>query len=514
MYRKLTTAEIMRLELQNCSAKNWSSVEVVSGFETRFIQDVHFSGYIRLGKFNEMFFLAGGIPKTAGIYHATLHNCIVGDNVLIENIHNYIANYTIENQAIIQNVDSILVDDNSSFGNGTKVSVLDETGSKTVKINNCLSSHLAYLLVMYRRKTSLINQLNYLIDNYINKQRSNQGYIGAHTTIRNTGLIRNVKIGDYAVIKGASRLENGTLNSNPSARIRIGYNVIAQDFIVSSGTTIEDNVQLTRCFVGQACHLGKAFTAVDSLFFANCHFENGEACAIFAGPYTVSHHKSTLLIGGMFSFFNAGSGTNQSNHAYKLGPMHQGVLERGCKTSSDAYLLFPAQIGAFSLIMGRHYRHSNTSDLPFSYLIERNGDSFLMPAMNLISVGTLRDSLKFPQRDGRQDPNHLDFIRFDLLNPYIAQKLTKGIAILKSLREKAGKDVSVYTWQGCKISASALSKGISLYEKALSKYFSDTLQHFSENQSDTNEGTGEWLDFRINFAGIACRTTFQSYRKQ
>ena len=58
----------------------------------------------------------------------------------------------------------------------------------------------------------------------------------------------------------------------------------------------------------------------------------------FAGPYKVTHHKSTLLIAGMFSFMNAGSGSNQSNHMYKLGPIHQGTLERGAKTTSDSYI--------------------------------------------------------------------------------------------------------------------------------------------------------------------------------
>lgn len=90
----------------------------------------------------------------------------------------------------------------------------------------------------------------------------------------------------------------------------------------------------------------------------------------FAGPFTVTHHKSTLLIAGMFSFMNAGSGSNQSNHMYKLGPIHQGALERGAKTTSDSYILWPARIGAFSLVMGRHVNHPDTSDLPFSYLIE------------------------------------------------------------------------------------------------------------------------------------------------
>ena len=69
------------------------------------------------------------------------------------------------------------------------------------------------------------------------------------------------------------------------------------------------------------------------------------ACSIFAGPYTVTHHKSTLLIAGLYSFMNAGSSSNQSNHMYKLGPVHQGILERGTKTTSNSYIVFPARIG-------------------------------------------------------------------------------------------------------------------------------------------------------------------------
>ena len=42
---------------------------------------------------------------------------------------------------------------------------------------------------------------------------------------------------------------------------------------------------------------------------------------------------ATLLIGTMLSFYNAGSATNYSNHAYKMGPIHYGTLARGCKTA-------------------------------------------------------------------------------------------------------------------------------------------------------------------------------------
>lgn len=153
---------------------------------------------------------------------------------------------------------------------------------------------------------------------------------------------------------------------------------------------------LRRCFVGEGVVIENGFSAENSLFFANSHLNHGEACAVFAGPYTVSHHRSTLLIAGYFSFFNAGSGANQSNHMYKSGPVHQGVHLRGCKFGSDAYVLLPASTGAFTIVTGRHYNHHDTERMPFSYLVEEAGDSVLLPAVNIRSCGTARDIDKAP----------------------------------------------------------------------------------------------------------------------
>ena len=72
----------------------------------------------------------------------------------------------------------------------------------------------------------------------------------------------------------------------------------------------------------------------------------------------------------MFSFFNAGSGSNQSNHLFKSGAVHQSVHLRGCKFASGAYIMSPALEGAFTMIMGHHSYHHDTSAFPYSYLIE------------------------------------------------------------------------------------------------------------------------------------------------
>lgn len=161
-----------------------------------------------------------------------------------------------------------------------------------------------------------------MIDTYAHAQESNIGSIGKNVKIENCGSIKNVRIGDYAVVEGASLLENGSVNSNIEAPVIIGSGVKCRDFILSSGVSVTDSTLVSKCFIGQGCILGKHYSALDSLFFSNCQGMHGEATAIFAGPYTVTHHKSTLLIAGMFSFLNAGSGSNQSNHMYKLGPIH------------------------------------------------------------------------------------------------------------------------------------------------------------------------------------------------
>ena len=263
--------------------------------------------------------------------------------------------------------------------------------------------------------------------------------------------------------------------------------------------------------------------ASDSLFFSNCQGENGEACAIFAGPFTVTHHKSTLLIAGMFSFMNAGSGSNQSNHMYKLGPIHQGILERGAKTTSDSYILWPARVGAFSLVMGRHTGHMDTTNMPFSYLIEKNNTTYLVPGVNLRSVGTIRDALKWPKRDGRTDAHQLDKINFNLLSPFMIQKMMRGTDILEQLQQTSGMLSEEYAFHSARIRNSSLKKGLRFYSMAMHKFMGNSVikrletlkpliktgltdaevlaarrEHDAEIRNllrpTTKIGTGEWVD--------------------
>ena len=506
-YRPLAEAEIAALKDHANSADDWAQVWVKEDFVPKYILNTHFSGWVRLGLFEKTFDLPGGISKHSGLYYTYLHNVEVGDNCCIEHVNNYIANYTIGEETFISNVDTILVQGETTFGNGVEVSVLNETGGREVLSYDQLSAHEAYFMAMYRHRPELIQRLRQLIMSYIDGLRSSHGTIGAHAHITDVGNITNVKIGDYAEIVGTRRLYNGSVNSVREAPVTLGYSVICTDFIISSGSRVESGTALSRCFVGQACTLAHGYSASDSLFFSNCHGENGEACAIFAGPFTVTHHKSTLLIASQFSFMNAGSGSNQSNHMYKLGPIHQGIMERGAKTSSDSYILWPARIGAFSLVMGRHTTHPDLANLPFSYLIESCDKTFLIPGVNLKSVGTIRDAQKWPRRDARTDPHRLDQINYNLLSPYTIQKMINGRQILEELQRVAGMTSEIYSYQSAKIKASSLRKGIHYYDLAIHKFLGNSLIKRLEGlactsieavrsalRPTTTIGLGDWVD--------------------
>ncbi|MDB4581942.1 DUF4954 family protein [Draconibacterium sp.] len=474
MYRQLSFAEIEKLKQQGCIAESWKNVKVGISFSTESISNVRFAGNVKIGTLNGKVKIDEGIWKTSSIRNCYIENCTIGENVFLSNINNLI-NYKVENQVVVENVGSLIVSGNTTFGNGYEIDVLNEGGGRELPIFDKLSAQIAYLLVIYRHNKSLIERLKKLVTNYVEDKKSDAGLIGENAVIQHTKTIKNVNIGPYSKIIGASKLEEGTIVSNQQAAVFIGTEVAAENFIVLSGSKIDGGVILNSTFVGQGVKLGKQYSAENSAFFANCEGFHGEACSIFAGPYTVTHHKSTLLIAGMFSFYNAGSGSNQSNHMYKLGPIHQGIVERGSKTGSLSYMLWPCRVGAFSVVMDKHGGNFDTSELPFSYVSVQDSKSVVTPAMNLFTVGTARDSKKWPNRDRRTDTEKLDLISFDLLNPFTVQKIIDGSELLAKLHESTPKTREFAAHKGAHINRLMLRTSKRYYDLALNVYLTTTV---------------------------------------
>lgn len=498
-YRSLTSEEIEVLKSNDCWAEDWTSINVSEDFKPNYMHRVMLYGEVNIGAFNKNVEVSQGFVKHSGINNATLRNVTIGDDCLVENVGNFINNYTIGDDCYISNISTMETTEGATFGEGNLVSVLNEVGEGNVILFSDLNSQLAAFMVKHFSDKELKENIRQLIKIDIENKAPERGQIGSNVKIVNTKEITNSVINDLCEVNGASRLSDCTLLGSVHGNVYIGTGVIIENSIIAEGSSVINSVKIQDCFVGEACQLSNGFTASASVFFANSYMSNGEACAAFCGPFTASHHKSSLLIGGMFSFYNAGSATNFSNHAYKMGPMHWGILERGSKTASGAYLLMPATLGSFSVCFGKLMHHPNTRNLPFAYLIADGDKMFLIPGRNITTVGLYRDIKKWPKRDLRAQENRKSIVNFDWLSPFSVGEILKGKKILESLREVTGDNVSQYLYHEYIIPASSLHKGIKYYDIALRIYMGAVLKRVLKRDPaitppSTQTGVGDWDD--------------------
>lgn len=497
-YRQLTQEEIDVLERNNCWAENWESVKVADDFSPYGFHRVMFYGDIRLGVFDLQVEVTKGFTKHAGINDATLRNVTIGDNCLIEKIGNFINNYTIGDNCYVSNVSTMETTEGATYGEDHMISVLNEMGDGNLVLFHDLNSQLAAFMVKHFNDKVLKEKITRLIREEVRFSLPDRGTIGNNVKIINTKEITNTVVKDDCEINGASRLSDCTILSSKDASVYIGTGVICENSIISNGCSITNSVKMQDCFVGEACQVANGFTAQASVFFANSYMANGEACAAFCGPFSASHHKSSLLIGGEFSFYNAGSNTNFSNHAYKMGPLHYGTLERGTKTASGAYVLMPAKIGAFSVCFGKLMNHPDMRCLPFAYLLAYGDTMYIVPGRNITTVGLYRDIKKWPKRDKRAASCRKSIINFDWLSPFTVGEIVQGKKILEALRQAGGDNVSSYNYHEYIINATSLRKGIKYYDIALRIYMGAVLKRAIKGgflgKPTSDIGLGHWTD--------------------
>ncbi|MCZ9850787.1 DUF4954 family protein [Brachyspira hyodysenteriae] len=486
-FRNLTSEEINFLKSQGCSSQSWEKI-LIKNVDLSRIKDVQFHGKIKINSLNGMVKYHKKVKLLASINRATLINVYINGNVYINNVGRFIENYKIENGVIIENAGSIYMEGKSSFGNGVETSPIMEGNGRSVKIFYRLNSHIAYLVSMYRHEKIMREKINSMIDEYTKQKTRRFGKIKKYAKIINARLIKNSLIDPYATIENTDEINNTTVISTKECPSYIGTSVILTDSIVLKGAHIVDGTVIKKAFIGEGVKLGRQFSCEDSLLFANCEGEHGEMFSIFAGPYTVTHHKATLLIASHFSFFNAGSGTNQSNHMYKLGPYHHGFMERGCKTGSNSYILWPSHIGAFSTVIGAHYDNVDTSDFPFSYITEHGyHQTRLIPALNLFGVGLSRDENKWRERDRRKGDKK-DLIIFNVFSPYTVSKMINSEKILEEIKnERNNNNGDFFTYKNMIIKISSLDKYSKRYSIAIDLYLHNKILSYIENSKNIDE---------------------------
>lgn len=498
-YGSLTDKQVEILIQQGSSAENWSNVQVADDFDTSSVRNVAFSGIVKLGAFSGLVTDVNGNEKTSGIYNAAIKDCTIANNCRISNISDHISGYHVQENVCIESSGTIQASSKATFGNGTQINVINEAGGRQVQLFDDLNAQFAYMLSLHRYRPVLTERLNAIAAKSIEAAKSKPAVISTGTKISFAREIIDVTMGPATIIRGASRLVNGTILSTSESPTFIGADVNAKDFIIAEYATVDTGAILEKVFVGQGCKVAKNFIAEHSLFFANSELLGGEACSVFAGPYTVTHHKSSLLIAGLFSFFNAGSGANQSNHMYRLGPVHEGKLMRGTKTGSFTYMLWPSVTAPFSVVLGKHAHTFDSSSLPFSIILSSGEQTYIIPAVQLESSGTLRDGRKWPNRDNRGE-NKRDLISFDVITPYTVSMMINACEKLKKMIAEADPLSKTLVLNYAKIKKTDAEKAIEMYRRNAEIFLMEKALESLANKQEN--ATAVFSDYWVDIAGL------------
>lgn len=453
---KLTNKQIEQLEQQGCSSPDWSLVTVDEDFNPLTYHHVIVRGKTHLGTCREIHHSPHLGTRPSGVSYVTLDDCFLGREVLIEHISDCIQGYCIRDRATIVDVFQLKVSSQATFGVGTSISVLDETGGRSVWMSRYLSAHIAYIMAYSKHDDALQGAFARAIEREQKEVQNLKPYIGAETEILHCGSLIDILVGEHCSIIGAVRLHNGCIDD----RAIVTGGSTADTFMIGADTML-DSALITHSFIGEGCRLTEGLAVEASLVFANSILAKGEITASLLGPMSVSMHRNTLLIGVQCSLFNAGSGTNQSNHHYRLGPMHYGIMERGTKTGSDCYLFLPAHIGIYSKVSGRVTTHPDLSSFPFSNIIGRDDKTTLIPAITIGRVSLWRDVVKYPQKENRTPATITlwhDEVVCSLQHPFFIATLFKA---WKLLTEHTHTEIE--TRYGVVLSEKNYQRGVDLY---------------------------------------------------
>ncbi len=456
----LSSAQVSTLESQGCRSSDWTAVQATPSFDTGLIRDTEFCGNTVLGR--------------CRLDRVRLSDCTVADGAVLRDV-GVMARVDVEAGVVAERVGSLVCEGESSFGNGVAARVVNESGGREVLLGDRLSAQMAYLLAMHRHDQVLCEALRAMLETHAVSRRAARARVCAGASVRDCVRIRNVHIGPSAALHGCQRLEEGTVASCREDPTVVGDGVIAGQFVVLEGGRVENRAILRRTLVGQGARVSDGFAAYDCLLFANCDVALGEAASVLAGPFTVSHHASTLLIAGYCSFFNAGSGTNFSNHRYKSGPVHQGVLLRGAKTGSFSYMLWPSRVGAYSTVVGRHYGALDTASLPFSLIREDTGHTWALPAAALMGCGLWRDEAKWATRDRRKVAEPLDIVDTAVLSPWTVSAMIRGRELLQKHIDTLNPRHDYAAVHGVRVKRSWLETGRDYYGMATDILLGETL---------------------------------------
>ena len=449
-WRNLRSDEIERLVKNNNSCENWDNFLVTDEFNPRQIKNNKFYGLVRIGEVRDAMLQYHDLRLRVGITNSVITSCDIGNNVAIHDVH-YLSHYIIGDNCIIFNIQEMCCTNHAKFGNGIVkdgepedvricLDLMNETGCRKVYPFDGMIAADAYLSAKFIDDKPLQAKLSYLTQNRFDSRRGYYGTIGTDCVIKNSAIIKDVKVGDSCYIKGASKLKNVTINSSLEEPSQIGEGVVLVNGIVGYGCHIFYSCIAVRFVLGNNSNLKYGARLIHSFLGDNSTISCCEVLNNLIFPAHEQHHNNSFLVAAvLIGQTNLAAGaTMGSNHNRRTND-NEIEAGRGFWPGLCSSVKHSCKFASFTLLSKADYPTEMNIPLPFS-LVNNNvshNELEVMPAFwwmyNMYALA--RNAWKYQKRDLRK--RKFQHIEFDAYAPDSMEEVIAGRKLLEVWTAKA-----------------------------------------------------------------------------
>jgi len=449
-YRHLSAHEIEVLVRNNNTSDDWNKILVSDAFDPEQVKNCKFFGLVRIGKLESLYLEFNNLRMQVGLYDSTIISCDFGDNLLISNV-NYMSHYITGNEVMIINVNEVAATDHSKFGNGILkkgedeslriwIEICNENAGRSVLPFDGMLPGDAWLWSRYRDDEALMKKFKEFTEKKFDNLHGYYGKIGDRSIIKNTAIIKDVRIGSDAYIKGANKLKNLTINSSPDAKSQIGEGCELVNGIIGYGCRIFYGVKAVRFVMASHSQLKYGARLINSYLGNNATISCCEVLNSLIFPAHEQHHNNSFLCAALVmgqSNMAAGA-TIGSNHNSRAAD-GEIVAGRGFWPGLCVSLKHNSKFASFTLIAKGDFPAELNIPIPFSLISNdvTHDKLVIMPGYwfmyNMYALA--RNAGKYIGRDKRTEKTQL--IEYDFLAPDSINEMFSSLDLLKKYTGRA-----------------------------------------------------------------------------
>ncbi len=445
-YRQLTSIEKEILIRNGNNSDDWSKILVSDAFDPGLVKNCKFFGLVRIGKLEPFYLEFHNLRMAVGLYNSTIISCDFGDNVCIDNAF-YLSHYILGKEVMIANVNELATTDYSKFGNGILktgedpnvrvwMELCNENGGRKVLPFDGMLPGDAYLWSKYIDDEQLQNKFIEFTEKKFDKQRGYYGTVGDRTVIKNCKIIKDVRIGTDAYIKGANKLKNLTINSDEERTSQIGEGCEMVNGIIGYGCRIFYGVKAVRFVMASHSQLKYGARLINSYLGNNSTISCCEVLNSLIFPAHEQHHNNSFLCASLVmgqSNIAAGA-TIGSNHNSRSND-GEIVAGRGFWPGLCVSLKHNSKFATFTILAKADFPTELNIPIPFSLVSNNvaNDRLVIMPAYwfmyNMYALS--RNTWKYVDRDRRTEK--IQKIEYNYLAPDTINEIFEAIKILSQI---------------------------------------------------------------------------------